>query len=139
MKDKLTGELKNTFRPEFLNRVDEVIVFHALAKNELKQIIEIMLEKVKERLKEYELDLKTTPKVSDFLIEKGYDKVYGARPLRRAIQKFVEDPLAERILKGYKQEKIRGCKCEYGFLKTSVDKLYQKFLDEQIPNTTGRV
>ena len=100
MKDKLTGELKNTFRPEFLNRVDEVIVFHALAKNELKQIIEIMLEKVKERLKEYELDLKTTPKVSDFLIEKGYDKVYGARPLRRAIQKFVEDPLAERILKG---------------------------------------
>jgi ATP-dependent Clp protease ATP-binding subunit ClpC len=100
MKDKLMDELKRTFRPEFLNRVDEVIVFRALTKEELKQIIEIMLDKVKVRLKEYKLNLKSTSKVSDFLISKGYDQVYGARPLRRAIQKFIEDSLAEKILKG---------------------------------------
>ena len=100
MKDKLMDELKRTFRPEFLNRVDEVIVFRTLIKDELKQIVEIMLDKVKNRLKEYKLNLKSTSKVNDFLISKGYDQVYGARPLRRAIQKFIEDPLAEKILKG---------------------------------------
>ena len=100
MKDKLMDELKRTFKPEFLNRVDEVIVFRALIKEELKQIVEIMLERVKARLKEYKLNLQSTPQVSDFLINKGYDQIYGARPLRRAIQKFIEDPLAEKILKG---------------------------------------
>ncbi len=100
MKDKLMDELKRTFRPEFLNRVDEVIVFRALTKDELKQIVEIMLDKVKNRLKEHKLNFKSTSKVNDFLISKGYDQVYGARPLRRAIQKFIEDPLAEKILKG---------------------------------------
>ncbi|MDD5454280.1 MAG: ATP-dependent Clp protease ATP-binding subunit [Candidatus Ratteibacteria bacterium] len=100
MKTKLTDELKRTFKPEFLNRIDEVIVFHSLAKDDLKQIVDIMLEKVKVRLQEYKLDLKHTSEVSEFLIEKGYDKIYGARPLRRAIQKFIEDPLAEKILKG---------------------------------------
>ncbi len=100
MKNKLTDELKRTFKPEFLNRVDEVIVFHSLSKDDLKQIVDIMLEKVKIRLQEYKLDLKHTPNVSEFLIEKGYDQIYGARPLRRAIQKFIEDPLAEKILKG---------------------------------------
>ncbi len=100
MKDKLMGELKKTFKPEFVNRVDEIVVFHSLTKDNLKHIVDIMLEKVKIRLKEYKLDLKHTPKVNEFLIEKGYDKIYGARPLRRAIQKFIEDPLAEKILKG---------------------------------------
>ncbi len=100
MKDKLMDELKRTFKPEFLNRVDEVIVFRALTKDELKQIVDIMLDKVKNRLKEYKLNFKSTPKVNDFLIGKGYDRIYGARPLRRAIQKFIEDPLAEKILKG---------------------------------------
>lgn len=100
MKDKLMDELKRTFRPEFLNRVDEVIVFHSLTKDELKRIVEIMLDKVRNRLKEYKLNLKSNPKVNDFLISQGYDPIYGARPLRRAIQKFIEDPLAEKILKG---------------------------------------
>jgi ATP-dependent Clp protease ATP-binding subunit ClpC len=100
MKDRLIGELKKTFRPEFLNRVDEVIVFRALTKDELKQIVEIMLNKVRDRLKEYKLTLKSSPEVNDFLIGQGYDQIYGARPLRRAIQKFIEDPLAEKILKG---------------------------------------
>jgi ATP-dependent Clp protease ATP-binding subunit ClpC len=100
MKNKLMGELKRTFKPEFLNRVDDIIVFHSLAKDDLKQIVDIMLERVKIRLKEYKLDFKHTSKVSEFLIEKGYDQIYGARPLRRAIQKFIEDPLAEKILKG---------------------------------------
>ncbi|MBU0534088.1 MAG: ATP-dependent Clp protease ATP-binding subunit [Candidatus Omnitrophica bacterium] len=100
MKSKLTDELKKAFKPEFLNRVDETIVFHSLSKNHLKQIVEIMLEKVKVRLKEYKLDLKHTSKVNEFLIKKGADKIYGARPLRRAIQKFIEDPLADKILKG---------------------------------------
>jgi ATP-dependent Clp protease ATP-binding subunit ClpC len=109
MKNKLTDELKKTFKPEFLNRVDETIVFHSLAKNDLKQIVGIMLERVKIRLREYKLDLKYTPLVSEFLIEKGYDQTYGARPLRRAIQKFVEDPLAEKILKN---ELLRGVTVE---------------------------
>ncbi len=100
MKDRLMDELKRTFKPEFINRVDEVIVFRTLNKEELKEVVEIMLDRVKDRLKEYKLSLTSTPKVNDFLISQGYDQVYGARPLRRAIQKFIEDPLAEKILKG---------------------------------------
>ena len=100
MKDRLMDELKKTFRSEFLNRVDEVIVFRALVKEELKQITEIILERVKNRLKEYNLSLKYTDEVKDFLINKGYDQMYGARPLKRAVQKFIEDPLAEKMLKG---------------------------------------
>ncbi|HIE43440.1 MAG TPA: ATP-dependent Clp protease ATP-binding subunit, partial [Candidatus Omnitrophica bacterium] len=100
MKEKLMDELKKTFRPEFLNRVDEIVVFRSLTKEELKKIVEIMLKEVKSRLEEYKLELKCSPEVGDFLISEGYDPVYGARPLRRAIQKFIEDPLAEKILRG---------------------------------------
>jgi len=120
MKDRLTEELKKVFKPEFLNRVDEMIVFHSLAKDDLKQIVDIMLEKVKIRLQEYRLDLKHTSKVSEFLINKGYDKIYGARPLRRAIQKFIEDPLAEKILKGeILRESSVGIRVENNELKFS--------------------
>jgi len=99
MKSKLLEEIKRTFRPEFLNRVDEMIVFHALTKQHLKQIVEMMLDEVRERLKEYGVTLTPTAKAIDYLIEEGYNPIYGARPLRRAIQRYVEDPLAEKILK----------------------------------------
>jgi ATP-dependent Clp protease ATP-binding subunit ClpC len=100
MKSQLMDEVKKKFRPEFLNSVDEIIVFRSLVKRELKEIMGVMLEEIKDRLKEYELELEVASEVKDFLIGKGYDPIYGARPLRRAIQKLIEDPLAEKILKG---------------------------------------
>ncbi|MCK4249267.1 MAG: ATP-dependent Clp protease ATP-binding subunit [Candidatus Omnitrophica bacterium] len=100
MQSKLMEAAKKAFRPEFLNRVDDTIVFRQLTKEDLQQIIEIELKGVKQRLAEREINIEITSKAKDFLIEKGYDPVYGARPLRRTIQKYVEDPLAEEILKG---------------------------------------
>jgi len=100
IKDKLLEETKRVFRPEFLNRVDETIVFHSLTKKELQEIVELELNEVKERLTEQEVSIEVDRKAKDFLIEKGFDPVYGARPLRRTIQRFLEDPLAEEILKG---------------------------------------
>jgi ATP-dependent Clp protease ATP-binding subunit ClpC len=99
MKGKLTDQLKKTFRPEFLNRVDEVIIFRSLGREELKKIVDIELEEVKTRLKEKEVEIELSQKAKDFLIDHGYDPNYGARPLRRAIQRYVEDPLAEEIIK----------------------------------------
>ncbi len=107
MKSKLTDQLKKTFRPEFLNRVDEMIIFRSLGREELKQIVELELVDVKARLKEKQVEIELTPKAKDFLIERGYDQNYGARPLRRAIQRYVEDPLAEEILKK-KSEKLKA-------------------------------
>ncbi len=99
MKKKLTDQLKKTFRPEFLNRVDEVVIFRSLGKEELKKIVDIELEDVKARLKAKGIEIELNSKTKDFLIERGYDQNYGARPLRRAIQRYVEDPLAEEMLK----------------------------------------
>ena len=93
-------EVKKTFRPEFLNRVDDIIVFHQLTRDDLERIIEIELKGVEERLTEQSLSLKLTPKAKDFLIDKGFNPVLGARPLRRTIQSFLEDPLSEDVLKG---------------------------------------
>ena len=100
MKDQILGELKRTFRPEFLNRIDEVIVFHSLTKEHLKEIVVLMLQELVERLKEYNIELQTTDEAREFLAQEGYDPIYGARPLRRAIQKHVEDRLSEEMLKG---------------------------------------
>ncbi len=102
MKGKVLEYLKKSVRPEFLNRIDEVIVFKQLSKNELYQIIDLMLDKLKERLAEKELTLKVPKKVKDLILENGYNPQYGARPLRRAIQYLVEDMLAEAILKNSK-------------------------------------
>lgn len=99
MKGRLTEQLKKTFRPEFLNRVDEIIIFRSLGREELKKIVDLELVDVKERLKVQEIEIELTPAAKDFLIEHGYDANYGARPLRRAIQRYIEDPLAEEILK----------------------------------------
>ncbi len=100
MKDRVMGELRKTFRPEFLNRVDEVIVFHSLEKEHLRQIVDLMLQELNVRLKEHELELVVSSEAKEFLAEEGYDPVYGARPLRRAIQKHMEDELSEEMLKG---------------------------------------
>jgi len=100
MKGKVLGELKNTFKPEFLNRIDEVIVFHSLRIEEMYSIVDLLLNRVRAQLTEQRIEL-VTPQVSkDFLIEKGFDAQYGARPLRRTIQRMVEDPLAEGLLQG---------------------------------------
>ena len=100
LKHKLLDEIKKTFRPEFLNRVDDTIVFHPLVRNDLEQIINYELNDVKDRLKEKHIDLTLTPEVLTFLIDKGYDPVFGARPLKRTIQRYLENVLAEEILSG---------------------------------------
>ncbi|HHX77091.1 MAG TPA: ATP-dependent Clp protease ATP-binding subunit, partial [Firmicutes bacterium] len=100
MRDRMMEDLRKTFRPEFLNRIDEVIVFHSLEEKHLKEIINLMLKEVVERLKDYNMELKVTREASDFLVQKGYDPRYGARPLRRVIQKYLENELSEEMLKG---------------------------------------
>jgi len=100
MKDNLLNELKKTFRPEFLNRVDGVVVFHSLTKEQIRQIVDLMLASVTQQLKEKGIRLEVTEAAKDFLGEKGYDEVYGARPLRRVIQDMVEDKLSEDLLRG---------------------------------------
>jgi ATP-dependent Clp protease ATP-binding subunit ClpC len=98
--EKVRDELKNVFNPEFLNRLDDVIVFHPLNREHIAQIVNILLKDVRKRLAEEELQLKLTDAATDFLVKNGYDEQYGARPLKRAIQKFIEDPLSEKILMG---------------------------------------
>jgi ATP-dependent Clp protease ATP-binding subunit ClpC len=100
MKDRVTEELKKHFRPEFINRLDEIIVFHELTMDELKQIVDLMLERVREQLTVQHLDLVLTDEAKEHLGTKGYDPELGARPLRRAIQRLLEDPLSERVLLG---------------------------------------
>ena len=99
MKENLLNELKKTFRPEFLNRVDGVVVFHALDKEQIRQIVDLMLTSVTQQLSEKEITLEVTEAAKDFLGEKGYDEIFGARPLRRAIQDMVEDKLSEAVLR----------------------------------------
>src|SRR3712207_4237559 len=99
MKSRIMGELKKVFRPEFLNRIDDVIVFHKLQKDEIKQIVELLLRRIRESLAERELQLELTEAAEDLLVEKGWDPAMGARPLRRAIQRYIEDPLADFVLR----------------------------------------
>ena len=100
MKGKVMDELKKAFRPEFLNRIDEIIVFHTLEKKHIKEIVTLMVEQLVKRLKEQEIDLELTDAAIEAIADKGFDPEYGARPLRRAIQKHVEDRLSEELLKG---------------------------------------
>src|SRR5438093_1184932 len=99
MKNRIMGELKKVFRPEFLNRIDEVIVFHKLAREEIKSIIDLMIGRVRAQVAEHELQLELTEEAKDLLAEKGWDPAMGARPLRRAIQRYIEDPLADEVLR----------------------------------------
>ncbi len=100
MKEKLLEELKKSFRPEFLNRIDGVVVFHALTKEDIRKIVDLMLTQVSKQLEEKGIKLEVTDVAKDFLGEKGYDEVFGARPLRRVIQDMVEDKLSESLLRG---------------------------------------
>ena len=124
MKDGVMDEVKRIFKPEFINRIDELIVFHSLGKDNLKQIIELMIKEVSGRcMLNMQLGIKYDESVVDYILDKGYDEKYGARPLRRAIQTHIEDKIAEKILEGKATE---GDKiiltCKDAELKISVRK-----------------
>jgi ATP-dependent Clp protease ATP-binding subunit ClpC len=99
MKNRIMGELKKVFRPEFLNRIDEVIVFHKLQKDEIKSIVELLLRRIRVSMADRELQLELSEPAKDMLVDKGWDPSMGARPLRRAIQRYIEDPLADFVLR----------------------------------------
>jgi ATP-dependent Clp protease ATP-binding subunit ClpC len=98
MKSRVMGELKKVFRPELLNRIDEVIVFHKLAKEEIKSIVDLLLKHLREQMATHEVTVELTDEAKDLLVDQGYDPAMGARPLRRAIQRLIEDPLADFVL-----------------------------------------
>ncbi|MBM3248449.1 MAG: ATP-dependent Clp protease ATP-binding subunit [Candidatus Omnitrophica bacterium] len=100
MKHKLLDEVKRTFKPEFLNRIDDIIVFRSLTKEDLARIVDIEVGEVAERLKEQKITINLTQEAKDLLMEKGFDPVFGARPLKRTIQRYIEDPLSEEIISG---------------------------------------
>ncbi len=100
IKSSALGELKRIFNPEFLNRVDEIVVFHSLTREHLRQILEVMVQEMQKQLSDQKIGLEVTKEAREMLIEQGYDEKYGARPLRRTLQKLVEDPLSVDILKG---------------------------------------
>ncbi len=100
MRDKVLEETKRVFKPEFLNRLDDIIVFHSLQKSDLEHIVDLEVKKVIDRLKAKEIVLVLEPEAKEFLINKGYDPQYGARPMRRAVERYLEDPVAEEILRG---------------------------------------
>jgi ATP-dependent Clp protease ATP-binding subunit ClpC len=100
MREKVMNQLKQTFRPEFLNRIDATIVFHSLTQEQIREIVDLELKRVKNQLLEQEITLDVSVEAKDYLGERGYDHAYGARPLRRLIQTLIEDPLAEGLLNG---------------------------------------
>lgn len=125
MKERLLDEVKRTFKPEFLNRVDDIVVFRPLTKEDLYKIIDIEISDVEKRLHEQNITLELAKDAKEFLIERGFDKLFGARPLKRIIQRFLEDPLAEEIIAG----KFK----KGGFVKVSskVDHLLFEQIDEK--------
>jgi ATP-dependent Clp protease ATP-binding subunit ClpC len=100
MRDRLLEEAKKVFKPEFINRLDDIIVFHQLTKADLMQIVELEVAKVLRRVKAKEVHIELEQSAKEFLIEKGYDPQYGARPMRRAVERYLEDPFAEELLRG---------------------------------------
>ena len=100
MKEKVAAELKQNFRPEFLNRIDATVVFRSLTVEEITQIVDLMLERVRDQLRAQSMNLEVTQAAKELIIKLGYDVAYGARPLRRVIQNMVEDVLAEHLLMG---------------------------------------
>ena len=98
MKSRVMGELKKVFRPELLNRIDEIIVFHKLSKDEIMTIVDLLLRRLREQMAQHEVTIELTEPAKELLVDKGYDPAMGARPLRRAIQRFIEDPLADYVL-----------------------------------------
>ena len=100
MRTKVLEQLKSSFRPEFLNRIDSQVVFRSLSVEEIRQIVDLLLARVRDQLKAQQIDLEVTEQAKDHVIKLGYDVDYGARPLRRVIQNMIEDPLAEALLVG---------------------------------------
>ena len=100
MKGKILEESKRVFKPEFLNRLDDLIVFHTLGRPDLLRIVDLEVSKVVARVRAKEINIVLNEAAKEFLIEKGYDPTYGARPMRRAVEKYLEDPLAEELLRG---------------------------------------
>jgi ATP-dependent Clp protease ATP-binding subunit ClpC len=98
MRDRIMGELKKVFRPELLNRIDEVIVFHKLTREEIMMIVDLLMHRLEVQMGEHEADIQLSEEAKELLVEKGYDPTMGARPLRRAIQRYIEDPLADFVL-----------------------------------------
>ncbi len=128
MKEKVLTEVKKFFRPEFLNRVDEIIVFRQLGREEMKKIVDIQLNEIKERLQEKNLELVLTEPARELLVEQGFDPEYGARPIKRTIRRLVEDPLAEEILRGrFKEGSIISIEREEQILK------FRELTPEELP------
>jgi ATP-dependent Clp protease ATP-binding subunit ClpC len=100
MKERVLAEMKKTFRPEFINRIDEIIVFHQLSEEQLRQVVELLVKELQERLADRKLNIELSDKAKSWLVKEGYDPVYGARPLRRAIERYVENPLSSKLLGG---------------------------------------
>ncbi|NLZ32323.1 MAG: ATP-dependent Clp protease ATP-binding subunit, partial [Firmicutes bacterium] len=100
MKERILSDLKRTFRPEFLNRIDEIIVFHPLNEEHIKQIVGIMIDELNRKVAEYNLKVEVTPEAREALVKEGFDPAFGARPLRRVIQKRLEDNISEEMLQG---------------------------------------
>ncbi len=100
MRKKILDEIKKVFKPEFINRLDEIVVFHSLEMEEIQQIVDLMIQKVRHEVESQQRRMEVTPAAKEVLAKAGYDPQYGARPLRRAIQRMVEDPLAEEFLRG---------------------------------------
>jgi ATP-dependent Clp protease ATP-binding subunit ClpC len=107
MKERVMEELKRAFRPEFLNRIDETVVFHPLGMEHISQIIRLMISRINKQLEEKGIEILLTHAAEQSLVEKGFDTTYGARQLRRTIQKHIEDPLAEAIVRGQLAEAAR--------------------------------
>ena len=98
IKERVKDEIDRTFAPEFLNRLDEIIVFHPLSRTQIAQIVHILFRQVEKRLGEENLSIHLTDDAVTFLVDHGYDSKFGARPLKRSIQRYIEDPLSEKIL-----------------------------------------
>jgi ATP-dependent Clp protease ATP-binding subunit ClpB len=100
MEDRVTEALRASFKPEFLNRIDEIIIFHNLTQEQIGNIVDIQMKRLEPRLAEMNMELVLSDNAREFLAEKGFDQIYGARPLKRAIQKYIENPLSMEILQG---------------------------------------
>ena len=100
MKKRVFDSMKKTFKPEFLNRIDDSIVFHSLDEAHITKIVDLMLKEIQVRLEENELTIEVSPEAKALIVKEGFDSEYGARPLRRAIQRLIEDSLADELLKG---------------------------------------
>ena len=100
LRDQIERGLKDTFRPEFLNRIDEIIIFHTLTKEDVRQIVDLQMNEISERLADHGLTIELSDAAADWLVEKGYDPQFGARPMRRTLQRFVESPMSKKLLRG---------------------------------------